>query len=138
VQEPETDRPRLGRGATRFGAQERHVQRSPLRSRNAWQSRRVDAVEQVTERRERELHLALARTSGEDAHTAFPRRVDAGFPQRRLADTGVAGEDQDSRGSARLEELVERSNLGFTTDDMPRLSRPLLHVASVLRCITQG
>jgi hypothetical protein len=56
-----------------------------------------DRAEQVAERRERQRGLGLRGPRGEHAQAPFARQPDALLPDRRLADAGVAGQDERAR-----------------------------------------
>jgi hypothetical protein len=103
----ETDRAAIGRGAAGLGAEERDVERVSLRLGQDGKDVVDDPVEDVSQRRERELRLRAGRTRGEDAIAALGRGLDAGAPERRLADARLSLEQQPSR--ARLGAVDEGS-----------------------------
>ena len=69
-------------------AQQRNLERVPLRRRQTAQRSDVDAVEQVDQAGEREPRLGAATARDEHAHRARLRGLDAGLPESRLADAG--------------------------------------------------
>ena len=105
------ERDRLPGSLAGRGAQQRRLQRRPLRTRQAGH---VDAVEEVDQPRERVARLGPARPR---RHHAEPERAgfaDPRLPQRGLADPGAAGEHERPRGPG--EELSEPSELRLTAD----------------------
>jgi hypothetical protein len=71
----------------------------------------LDAVEQIAQRGERQLHLRRRRPRGQHAQPGLARGGDAGLPARRLADPGLAAEQQRARRTA--DQLLKPSELGF-------------------------
>ena len=83
--------------AIRLASQERDLERGALRRREPGG---LQPVAEIDQRRERELRLGPARTGGRDPHAALTRELDSGLPQRRLAESGAAGEDERLRREA--------------------------------------
>ena len=81
VQEAERDRVGLGRRARRLGPQKGHLQRAQLRSRQADELLRLDAVEQVDQRGKREPRVGAARPRREHAASRASGRT-RGRPPR--------------------------------------------------------
>jgi hypothetical protein len=102
---------RLRRRARRLGAQQRDLERRALWRRQPGQPAGVDAVAQVDQRGERQLGLGAAGLCRQHAQPALAGRRDAGLPQRRLADSRRAGEDE--RALAVVEELVQHRDLAL-------------------------
>ena len=118
VQQPERDRAWLRRLGRTLGAQQRDLQRRALRGRQRSQLALVDAGAQVTQRGERQPRLGAARPRHEHAHPALARVLDAGLPERRLADPRPAGEHECAGRDLGLDEAADRLELGVTADDL--------------------
>jgi hypothetical protein len=108
VEHAERDRVRGRRRVPGRGAQQRHLERRPLRR---GQRADVDAVEQIGQRGERVLGLGARRSRHEHGATLVARGLDARLPQRRLADARPAGEHQRGRRRAQGDQL------GLSADD---------------------
>ena len=118
VQEPERDRAWVRRLGRALGAQQRDLQRRPLRGRQRCQLALVDAGAQVTQRGERQPRLGAARPRHQYAQPALARVRDAGLPERRLADPRSAGEHERARRDLGLDEAADRLELRVTADDL--------------------
>jgi hypothetical protein len=94
AQQGDRDRVRARRRAARLVPQERHLEGAKLGRRQAGQLPDVQLVEQVGQRRERQLRLALAGSGREHPEPAALRDGDAGLPERGLADAGRPGDDE--------------------------------------------
>ena len=131
TREPRRDGDRFGRRALGLRAQDRHVERPSLRRRNAVEGRRVDLVEQIGERDERELQLRLARACDEHVLSARARRGEPGLPHRRLADTGLPDERERTRRPSTREEALDARELDLPPDHERRNRSPLHHSESL-------
>ena len=103
----------------------------PLRLGKAVEGGIGRALEEVAEAEKRERALALRRSTDEDAIGATPRGVDDRAPDRRLADSGLALEDE--RGGAVrdvVEEAVCACHLPLPSDELHG-SRPFSGASSV-------
>jgi hypothetical protein len=127
AKEGDRDRSLIGRLRPRLGAQQGHVQCPPLRGRQCAEHRRRHRFEQVPERGEAQRGLRLDRAAGEHVPAAVAGLADPGRPQRRLADAGLALEQQPRREAGHLvEEPSEPAQFGGTAvDARVRAGRPL-------------
>src|SRR5207244_10227559 len=91
--------------------EKRNSQRTPLRAGKSSDLIR-DRLEEIRERREREVALRLRWSSAQNSEAAFTCVPDGAMPERGLADSGVPL-DQQGGGlmRARLEELSELAEL---------------------------
>jgi hypothetical protein len=125
VEQPERDRVRLGRRTGGHGPQQRDLERQPLRRRQCGERLLLDPVDQVDERGEGELRLRAARTGREYPAPTCPRGRDRRLPQRRLADAGVALENEDGGAAAGSgDEPLDRGELGDPADHERSIRRP--------------
>jgi hypothetical protein len=92
--------PLVGRRAIRLLEQQRDLECSSLRRREVRQQRRDVVVEQIGQARERQLDLATTRVRRKNADAPFPCALDALLPQPRLADAGLAFEEERARAFA--------------------------------------
>jgi hypothetical protein len=92
---PSPDRPRLRRRRAGLLAEQRHVQRLPLRRRKVGQLVRGDRVQEVDHRGERQPRLGAARPGRQHAGAALPRGDHPRLPEGRLPDPRLG-----PRGSA--------------------------------------
>jgi hypothetical protein len=115
VQHTDRDGVRLGADACRLGPEEGHVQGVQLRRRQAAYLFELDVVEEVDQRRERELRLGAARPGREHTKPPRPRFLDTGLPERRLADAGPADEDEAAPGGV-VGERAEHGKLRPAAD----------------------
>ena len=136
LQQPEGrhgDGPRRQFETVGLGAQQRYLQGVTLRLRQFAEVVVGDIDEQVRERRERELCLGIDRATAVDAEPSFLRESNAFVPQRRLADTGLAGEHQRRGATAdRVDEDAHCLGLVDTTDD-----GGVAHVVSLTGSLTR-
>ena len=119
VQEAERDRMGIGRSAAGLLAKQGDLQGTELGSRQA-ELTRVDAVEEIDQRREGQLRLRLTRSRREDAHPALLRSLYPGLPERRLADARLAREDERRARARGIEKRPQRFQLGLASGQ-PRL-----------------
>ena len=108
----------VGRG---LRAQERYLERVQLRRGHVRQLFGGDAVEQIGQRRERELCLGPARPRGQHAQPPPSGHVEPGFPERRLADPRPTRQNERARRLVRTNELVQGTQLRLAADDPPVL-----------------
>ena len=101
-----------------------------LRRRHRQRSR-IDPVEQIDQRRERQLRLGTARPRDEHTPPALPPESDPGLPQRGLADTRPAYECERSRGRIGPEELAQHRVLRLAPDDPRDPLTPRLHLSTL-------
>jgi predicted ester cyclase len=96
---------------------ERDVERVALRTRQAVTERK-DRRTQLLNRRERELHLALDSGAPDDSHGR--RLVDRVVEQRRLADAGLAMDDEGATVSVtgRRHQPIEGRSFAFPTQQL--------------------
>jgi hypothetical protein len=109
---------RIRRPRTRLGQQERHLDRAAARGRERWPNFLEHVPEQLREPGERERSFRLGPPGDEHASDSLPRLLHAGFPEDRLADPRLAGEDQ--RGRALLDvaqKRLDRRELSVASDD---------------------
>ena len=126
----EADRDRLRfRGRTGGGrSEQRHLERLELRSGQSRQLLAPDAVEEVDERRERELRLGVARPHREDAQALIASSGDSGLPELRLPESRSTGENEGARARFASEEAAQGVELGLAPDDLSaRPCRRLRH-----------
>ena len=121
VEESEGDRPLSGRRPLGLRAQQRDLERSPLGSRNVGDGGGIDAVEQVGQRGEGELGLGVARPRAEDVQAVLARRLAAGFPECRLADTRPTDEHERSHGRT----PATKSRSTPSSSSRPTTARPV-------------
>ena len=116
AEESGRDRARLWIGP-RLGEEERGLERATLRTRQAGQHVGDARLEEIGERRVRELRLRRDRLRRED-EVRVGGSDDRASPQRRLADPGFAFEHERRRQPAvRREEPVEVRQLLLPADD---------------------
>ena len=124
----------LLRCTLRRRAQQRHVERLPLRLRQAAHRFAVDVSEQIGEPRKRESRLRAACAGDEDAATLIAGHPHRFVPDGGLADAGRAGDHEcpqaltgccQKRVHARkvCSEALNRP-LGWHDDSVPKPSRP--------------
>jgi len=98
-----------------LGAQQGHVKRPPLRARQPGERRLGHRFEQIPEGGEAERRLRLDRAAGEHLPPTPAGLVETGRPQRRLADAGLALDQQRRRLAGRLvQEAADPGKLGGT------------------------
>ena len=119
VQEAKRDRVGLGRRALRLGPQKGHHQRSQLRSRQANELLRLNPVEQIDQRGKREPRVGAARPRRQHPPAVHPGELEADLPERGLADSRPAHENECARVPV-LEERVEGGELRLATDGAAR------------------
>src|SRR5581483_10587237 len=99
-------------------------ERPALRARDRRQAAEVDVGEEVADGDVRELQLRLARARREHPQPGRGRLGQAGLPERRLADAGLAGQEERTPGAFE-QELAQRLQLGLAADDRAQaLLRP--------------
>ena len=94
VQRTRRDRPLIWRRTPVILEQQRHLERPALGRWQCREDRFEDRLEEVGQRPVRQLDLGAGRPAGEDAVARDLRGLDAGSPQRRLADAGLALEHE--------------------------------------------
>ena len=104
----------------RLPEQQRGLERPPLDRRQLGQDVAGGSAEEVGQPRERERRLGLRGPGGQDPVPAGGGGLDAGQPQRGLADPGLARQ----HGGARkllggVEQPDDRSELFVSTDKVP-------------------
>ena len=103
----------------RLPEQQRGLERPPLDRRQLGQDVVGGVAEKVGQPRERERGLGLRRSSRQDPVTAGGSRIEAGQPQRRLADPGLAREHGGARKTvAVIEEPDDRAELFLPADEV--------------------
>ena len=113
------ERARVRRRIAVLVEQQRGLERPPPRRRELGQHLRRAIREEVAERRVGEPLLGLRGSGAEHAERPLPGGLDAGRPERRLADPGLAFEDERSRAAVRpVEEGVQRCDLVLPADDL--------------------
>jgi hypothetical protein len=90
-------RARVTRRAVGGAAQQRHLQRLPLRCRQPRQKLLGNLRQQVGQRRQRQLGFALGGVAGQDGVAACSGALGGGLPQRGLADARAALQQQRRR-----------------------------------------
>ena len=136
VQEGKRDCTLVGRRTGRSFEQERHPERVGLGHRERVEEVVQSRLEQVAQARERESRLRLGGACLEDPAAALPRRVRARAPEGRLADAGLADEDERGRaGGERGHEFAEQGKF-FVTSDNAYGSRCRHLPATILRART--
>ncbi len=137
LQQPEGrhgDGPRRQFETVGLGAQQRDPQGATLRLRQRPEFVVGDIDEQVRQRRERELCLGIDRATTANPKPSFLSESNALAPQRRLADTGLAGEHQRHGAiAARVDEGAQRVNLVDTTDDRGGIAHIVALTGSLTR-----
>jgi hypothetical protein len=76
----------------RLGEEQRRLECPSLRRPQLRQRLLDDVADQVAQPGERVARFCFGRAAGEDAIATHVRRLDAGQPQRRLPDAGLAGQ----------------------------------------------
>jgi hypothetical protein len=114
------ERPAIGRPRACLAEQGR-PDRGGLRLRQLRLRIRDHRVEQVRQRRERQLRVGPRRSSGEQTDTSSARVRDRVEPKGGLADPGFALEDERVRPvDERAEEVGQGSLLDLSPDDQSR------------------
>jgi hypothetical protein len=103
-----------------FDAQQRDFERPSLRRRKQRQRLLAQIVHEIAQRGERELHLGPGRHRGEHLESARASVVQELAPDRRLADPGLARDDQDS-GAGGLQQPEGGAQLVVATEQPRRL-----------------
>jgi hypothetical protein len=126
TEEGDRDRPLIGRLGPGLGAQQRHVERPPLRAGQPAEHGLRHRFQQIRERREAERGLRLDRAAGQHLPATMAGLVDPGRPQRRLADAGLALDQQRRRVAGHLvKEPADPGKLGGTAVYAVWACRPL-------------
>jgi len=129
------ERAEVGRLGGRLVQEERDAQRPPLRRRQL--AHLVpELTEQIAERSEGQLRLRLGRPRRYHPQPAPARKLDSGTPQRRLADPGVALEEQRPR-RIHAHGALDCGQLRVATNDPVHVACPRCHMrAAVERRLT--
>ena len=122
-------RARVAQRAVGVAAQQRHLQRLPLRRRQAREEIVAKPGQQVGERGQRELGLALGGAAGQGGVAARSGALGGGLPQGGLADTRSALKHQRRRARRHgVEEALDGSKLAVAAKHRsphePAVSRP--------------
>ena len=105
----------------RLGAQQRHLQRAPLRGGQTGEGGLGHVGEQIAERRVGQLRLALARPAAQHALPASGGGREPLVPEGRLADADLAFQEQRNRARVdRAEELLHAIELGVAAYERAR------------------
>ncbi len=116
--------------------QQRDLERPALRRRQLRQHLLDDAVEQIRQSGERQLLLGLGGPRSQHSQPLRAGGLHPCQPERRLANSGVACENECTRPLARLlDEGVERRQLFVPADDLPRRHEGSTRASSVLERI---
>jgi hypothetical protein len=121
AQQRHAERAVVGRAARGLLAQQRDRERPPARRGQLVGDLVERVVEQVAQRRERQPRLGAGRRRREHAVAAGGRLRDAGAPQRRLADPGLALERDDApRRPGRGQQRPDHLELVVPADQLRR------------------
>ena len=121
VQERQGDGVRAGsRASQRLGAQQRHLERRPLRRGQAGQGLGPDPVAQIDQTGEGHPGLRPGRTGGQHEPARGSGHFQAGFPQRRLPDPRGAGQQQRSGTAVGGHQTAQRRQLRIASEDFRR------------------
>ena len=116
--------------------QQRDLERPALRRRQLRQHLLDDAVEQIRQSGERQLLLGLGGPRSQHSQPLLAGGLHPCQPEGRLANSGVACENECTRPLARpLDEGVERRQLFVPADDFPRRHEGSTRASSVLERI---
>src|SRR5689334_23336751 len=118
------ERSRVGRPPTRLLDEQRDSQRAALRIREL-RDRVVGRLQQVPEPRERQIALGLGAARDEHEQASVVRALDGRPPERRLADAGIAFDDEYAAAAA-VEKCAELGDLALPPEQ-PALAA-VLHV----------
>ena len=103
-----------------IGLKQRRLQGAPLQPWKSLERRFRNQLEQIGERRKRQLRLGFRRTAGQQRETARLRPLRGLLPQRRLPDSRLAFENERARPRPRLgEKRVDRRELGISPEQPP-------------------
>ena len=128
VEGSEPDRTLVGESSVVRREQERELERPASRKRQLGEPS-ARRLEKVTEGRERQLSFGLRRSRAEHQEPAIACRVDAGAPQRRLADPGLPLEPERGRAGVAVQERFDPGELELAPEQRPRAGGGL-HVHS--------
>ena len=103
----------------RLADEKRDLERTPLNRHQPRQRLVQYRREQIADRCERDLQLGLRRARREDAEATLVREANSRLPERGLADSRVALEQQRTpAGGESLEEFAQRGEFFAPTDDL--------------------
>ncbi len=109
----------LGRPFAGLGQQERHLERAPPGRQRATAAAPQAHRRAARKTGERKRGLGLDAAAREDAAETLCRLLDTGLPQDRLADSGLAGQDERRRALLDLgQERLDRAKLLVAPDDL--------------------
>ncbi len=118
IEQGESDRARIGSLLARLGEEKCDLERATTRWGERGRHLVEDRRQEVGETREGEQRLGLDASMGEDAAEALSGLLDTRLPEDRLADAGLAGEDEGRRPLLDLsEKRLDRAKLLVAPND---------------------
>ena len=115
-EERDRDRTLIGHGPASLSEQQRELQGTALRGGERGENLVENRLEEVAERRKRQRGLGRARRRGQNPKLTASRGFDAGAPQGRLPDPGLALDQKRGPTAERRHERAHHSELILSSD----------------------